>query len=163
MRRDMKRELIDQFKGNLTRYMELRGLNPRSLSLAAGLGATAVRDIIEGKSSEPRYSTIRCLSGALRCQMTDLVPDDPTWPSLPDQKQETNEPALTESVIGLAVVACDEAEAALKRKFSPSSRAEYVIRLCRWIASQANDSGELPSVDELRKLITFHIESNNSN
>jgi len=50
---------------NLRRLMDEQGLNPRKLSLLAGLNATAVRDMIEGRSRFPRYDTIQSLSDVL--------------------------------------------------------------------------------------------------
>ena len=41
------------------------GYNPRSLSLAAGLGMTAVRDILDGRIASPRYQTLEALSRLL--------------------------------------------------------------------------------------------------
>jgi transcriptional regulator with XRE-family HTH domain len=50
---------------NLRTLMEERGFNPRSLSLKAGLNATAVRDMLEGRSRFPRYDTAQALAAAL--------------------------------------------------------------------------------------------------
>jgi transcriptional regulator with XRE-family HTH domain len=50
---------------NLRALMEKRGYNPRSLSLQAGLNATAVRDMLEGRSRFPRYDTVQALALAL--------------------------------------------------------------------------------------------------
>jgi transcriptional regulator with XRE-family HTH domain len=50
---------------NLRRLIDEQGLNPRKLSLLAGLNATAVRDMIEGRSRFPRYDTVEALSAAL--------------------------------------------------------------------------------------------------
>ena len=41
------------------------GYNPRSLSLAAGLGMTAVRDILDGRIASPRYQTLEALARLL--------------------------------------------------------------------------------------------------
>ena len=41
------------------------GYNPRSLSLAAGLGITAVRDILENRIVSPRYHTLESLGRLL--------------------------------------------------------------------------------------------------
>jgi phage repressor protein C with HTH and peptisase S24 domain len=41
------------------------GYNPRSLSRAAALGATAVRDILEGRIASPRYATLAALAKVL--------------------------------------------------------------------------------------------------
>ncbi len=50
---------------NLRRLMDEQGLNPRKLSLLAGLNATAVRDMIEGRSQFPRYDTVQSLADVL--------------------------------------------------------------------------------------------------
>ena len=61
-----KKETISlQWVGNLRRLMDEQGFNPRSLSLRAGLNATAVRDMIEGRSRFPRYDTVQALADAL--------------------------------------------------------------------------------------------------
>src|SRR5690349_14733394 len=49
----------------LRSMMEKKGYNPRSLSLKAGLNATAVRDMLEGRSRYPRYDTIKALADTL--------------------------------------------------------------------------------------------------
>jgi transcriptional regulator with XRE-family HTH domain len=63
---------------NLRRLMEDRGLNPRSLSLKAGLSATAVRDMLEGRSRFPRYDTARSLAEALDTTPALLMSDEKT-------------------------------------------------------------------------------------
>jgi hypothetical protein len=50
---------------NLRRLMDEQKLNPRKLSLLAGLNATAVRDMIEGRSRFPRYDTVQALADSL--------------------------------------------------------------------------------------------------
>ena len=50
---------------NLRLLMEKQGLNPRSLSLKAGLNATAVRDMLDGRSRFPRYDTIQAMANVL--------------------------------------------------------------------------------------------------
>ncbi len=50
---------------HLRALMTEKGFNPRSLSLKAGLNATAVRDILEGRAKSPRYHTIMALAAAL--------------------------------------------------------------------------------------------------
>jgi transcriptional regulator with XRE-family HTH domain len=50
---------------NLRALMDKKGFNPRSLSLKAGLNATAVRDMLEGRSRFPRYDTVMALALAL--------------------------------------------------------------------------------------------------
>lgn len=49
----------------LNRLMREAGYNPRSLALAASLGPTAVRDILEGRVASPRYATLQALAAVL--------------------------------------------------------------------------------------------------
>src|SRR5580692_1750316 len=49
----------------LERAMRDAGYNPRSLSLAAGLGITAVRDILDSRIVSPRYQTLEALARLL--------------------------------------------------------------------------------------------------
>ncbi len=51
--------------GRLERAMRDAGYNPRSLSLAASLGMTNVRDILEGRVASPRYNTLEALAKVL--------------------------------------------------------------------------------------------------
>jgi phage repressor protein C with HTH and peptisase S24 domain len=75
----------------LTRLMRQAGYNPRSLSLAASLGPTAVRDIVDGRISSPRYATLQALAQILGVGVEQLVdgeapasgPPPPSTPSSP--------------------------------------------------------------------------------
>lgn len=61
---------------NLRALMQARGLNPRSLSLKAGLNATAVRDMLEGRTRFPRYDTVKALAGSLGVTPASLMGDE---------------------------------------------------------------------------------------
>ncbi len=61
---------------NLRALMEEQGYNPRSLSLRAGLNATAVRDMLEGRSRFPRYDTAKALADALSTTPALLMSDN---------------------------------------------------------------------------------------
>ncbi|MGB9151615.1 MAG: helix-turn-helix transcriptional regulator [Alphaproteobacteria bacterium] len=63
---------------NLRRLMDEQGFNPRSLSLRAGLNATAVRDMIEGRSRFPRYDTVQALADALETTPALLMSNSQT-------------------------------------------------------------------------------------
>lgn len=63
---------------NLRALMEQQGYNPRSLSLKAGLNATAVRDMLEGRSRFPRYDTAEALAAALDTTPALLMSDKET-------------------------------------------------------------------------------------
>lgn len=55
--------------------MRNSSLNPRSLSLKAGLGTTAVRDMLEGRVKFPRYDTVVALAKALNITPARLMGD----------------------------------------------------------------------------------------
>ncbi|MFY9288295.1 MAG: helix-turn-helix transcriptional regulator [Alphaproteobacteria bacterium] len=61
---------------NLRALMDEQGFNPRSLSLKAGLNATAVRDMLEGRSRFPRYDTAKALAEALGTTPALLMSDN---------------------------------------------------------------------------------------
>ena len=53
--------------------MRRAGYNPTSLAVAASLGGTAVRDIIDGRIASPRYATIQALARVLDVSPTVLA------------------------------------------------------------------------------------------
>lgn len=60
-----KTEQEPRWVAGLRQLMAAQGLNPRSLSLKAGLNPTAVRDMLEGRVKFPRYDTVESLAQAL--------------------------------------------------------------------------------------------------
>lgn len=56
----------------LTRRMPEKGFTPKSLSLAAGLNETYVRDILVGKSKNPATSKVAKLADLLECTLEEL-------------------------------------------------------------------------------------------
>ena len=60
---------------NLKLLMDKHGYNPRSLSLKAGLNATAVRDMLDGRSRFPRYDTIKAMAEVLETTPALLMGD----------------------------------------------------------------------------------------
>jgi transcriptional regulator with XRE-family HTH domain len=63
---------------NLRLLMDKHGYNPRSLSLKAGLNATAVRDMLDGRSRFPRYDTIQAMADVLDTTPALLMGDNDT-------------------------------------------------------------------------------------
>ncbi|MCF4166359.1 helix-turn-helix domain-containing protein [Zavarzinia compransoris] len=57
----------------IERRMTRLGSNPKRLAKEAGLGETAVRDILKGISDSPRVSTLTKLAKALGCTVADLT------------------------------------------------------------------------------------------
>jgi len=77
----------------LTRLMRQAGYNPRSLSLAASLGPTAVRDIIDGRIASPRYATLQALAGLLGVGVDYLVVGETAPVEPPPARGLTESPA----------------------------------------------------------------------
>jgi len=57
--------------------MKVLNLNPKSLSQKASLNDTAVRDILEGRSKNPRHDTLQKIAKALGCTLSDLTGERP--------------------------------------------------------------------------------------
>lgn len=58
---------------NLRRLMLAKGMNPKSLSRAAGgVGETYVRDILAGRSKNPKMSELQLVADALECSLDDI-------------------------------------------------------------------------------------------
>ena len=58
---------------NLRLRMEAKDLGPKALSLKAGLNETYVRDILKGRSLNPRQGHLQKLAAALECHVSDLT------------------------------------------------------------------------------------------
>ncbi|MFN7038177.1 MAG: helix-turn-helix domain-containing protein [Alphaproteobacteria bacterium] len=66
----MDKEILQE---NLKRLMQEKGYNMKSLSLAAGLNETAVRDILKSRVASPTYATLNRLAKILKCSVEDLT------------------------------------------------------------------------------------------
>ncbi len=77
-------KITAEFKRNLKDILEQRkGMtNPKRLSIEAGLGETAVRDILQNKSASPKLDTVQKIAKALNIPLYRLMP------SLIDQSYE---------------------------------------------------------------------------
>lgn len=68
--------MADPLREKMLRYMEMRGLSRRALSLNAGLSEGAVKAILSGHSRHPRYDTLEKLAAVLGCTVSDLIDDE---------------------------------------------------------------------------------------
>ena len=68
--------MADMLRDKMLRYMELRGLSRRALSLNAGLSEGAVKAILSSHSKHPRYDTLEKLANVLGCTVSDLIEDE---------------------------------------------------------------------------------------
>lgn len=61
---------------NIQRLMDERGTNASRLALDAGLGHTAVRDFLEGKSKSPKVATFEKIAHVLGVTIQDILSDE---------------------------------------------------------------------------------------
>lgn len=64
---------VTDFSRRLREFRARRGLSQRALCRAAGLSATAVQWLENGKHTNPRLSTLRGLAAALECTVGELA------------------------------------------------------------------------------------------
>ncbi len=76
MTNDLSDKLTAEFKKNLKDILEERKsvTNPKRLSIEAGLGETAVRDILQNKCNSPKLDTVQKLAKALQLPLYRLIP-----------------------------------------------------------------------------------------
>src|SRR5579872_5035151 len=82
--------MTETLPDRLDRLMREAGYNPRSLSLRAGLGITAVRDIIDGRIASPRYQTLEALARVLGVAVGRLANGAADQPA--DSRTESDSP-----------------------------------------------------------------------
>jgi len=111
-----KSPTLQHWVANLRRLMEEKGLNPRSLSLKAGLNPTAVRDMFEGRSRFPRYDTAQALADVLETTPAILMGDQKLTAVI-----GTQEPPFHQDIDLLTeIIAClQETSVELDRAISP--------------------------------------------
>lgn len=115
---------------NLRLLMESAGHNPRSLSLKAGLNATAVRDMLEGRTRYPRYDTVEALAAALETTPSGLMggPLNLNQDNKLEADPDTDIDLLTEIIARLQEVADEH-----KKKLPPHDFAAMVATIYRQV------------------------------
>ena len=92
MQKKQTDKLTREFKKNLKAILdERKGMtNAKKLSLEAGLGETAVRDILKDRSTSPKLETIYKLSQALKVPVYRLIPSmiDQSYAELAQKDEE---------------------------------------------------------------------------
>jgi SOS-response transcriptional repressor LexA len=58
---------------NILKCLERSGLTQKGAALKAGLSETAIRDIVVGRSKNPRYDTIKKIADLFGCSAEDLL------------------------------------------------------------------------------------------
>ena len=112
MPKNMPDKLTAEFKKNLKSILSERAstTNPKKLSIAAGLGETAVRDILKNRSASPKLETVQKLAIALRVPVYRLIPSmiDHSYNQLVEQEDEIQ---LLREASGLEYQSLDELRA----------------------------------------------------
>lgn len=87
----------------LNDLMESRGFNYKSLSLAAGLGETSVRDIIVGRTKSPKISTIKRIAAILQVTPEYFTSDSASDVLPSSQGLNENELGLLGAIQGIII------------------------------------------------------------
>ena len=110
-------KLTAEFKKNLRALLEERkgSTNPKQLSLKAGLGETAIRDILQNRSSSPKLETIEKIAGALNVPVYRLIPSmiDQSYEEIATLEEENR---LLKEVAGQDFTSMDELRKAAKER-----------------------------------------------
>ena len=116
-----------EWVSNLRRLMNEQGLNPRKLSLLAGLNATAVRDMIEGRSRFPRYDTVQALADALNTTPALLMTNEITGSEIRAKGDAfgKNIDLLAEIITRLQETAAETGRELTPREFAAMSATIY--------------------------------------
>ncbi len=92
MSKTVSDKLTAEFKRNLKAILEDRKdkTNPKKLSLEAGLGETAIRDILQNRSASPKLETIHKIANALNTPVYRLIPSmiDQSYEELATLREE---------------------------------------------------------------------------
>lgn len=151
---------------NLRALLVHRKLNPRALSLKAGLNATAVRDMLEGRARYPRYDTIESLAGALGVTPAQLmggtpesVISDTIYSCKKDPLADEDINLLTEIIARLQEVADEHSQ-----RLKPHDFAAMVVTIYRQVQGgyieKVTKAGLAPQIshllhyENLRKRVT---------
>lgn len=68
---------LPMIASNVQRLRKAAGMTQQQLAAAAGLSITAVSQIEQGQTPNPRADTIRALARALSCTTDDILNDTP--------------------------------------------------------------------------------------
>jgi transcriptional regulator with XRE-family HTH domain len=67
----------DQIAENIQRLIDAKRTNRRAVSLAAGMGHTAVRDIVNRKTKNPTFESLTRIAEALAVDVSEIIRSSP--------------------------------------------------------------------------------------
>jgi len=82
-------ERRERLNREIRRRIHLIGVSPKKLSLDAGLSETAVKDILSGKSANPKHDTLEKIARKLGCTVGDLTGERSSRRSSPENDANT--------------------------------------------------------------------------
>ena len=110
-------KITAEFKSNLKDILEQRKAvtNPKRLSIDAGLGETAVRDILQNKSASPKLDTVQKIAKALNVPLYRLMPSliDQSYDELETLREENR---LLKEVSDQSFTSMDDLRKAAKER-----------------------------------------------
>ncbi|MBI1300051.1 MAG: helix-turn-helix domain-containing protein [Alphaproteobacteria bacterium] len=117
MAKHLDDKLTLEFKKNLTEILAQRKgkTNAKKLSLDSGLGETAIRDILQGRSGSPRLETIHKIAKGLKVPVYRLIPSmvDQSWEQVNDLEEENK---LLREIAGSDYETLDELRELVKKR-----------------------------------------------
>lgn len=138
---------------NLQTLLDEREMNPRQLSLQAGLNATAVRDMLSGRARSPRYDTLQAIARVLDTTPAYLMGDAATRHGLRNGtvRESDKIELLTEIIARLQETADD-----LERTLSAKELAQMAVTLYQQILSDEAATASTQAIDkQARTLVSY--------
>jgi transcriptional regulator with XRE-family HTH domain len=144
---------------NLEALMERRNFNPRSLSLRAGLNATAVRDMLEGRSRFPRYDTVQSLAAALETTPALLMGDNSIASEVAEAGLGKEMDLLTEVITRLQEVITETG-----RELSPRDFAAMTMTIFKRMQSTEDRKKKISEIrPQIHDLLDYELLRKKSN
>lgn len=138
---------------NLQNLLAEREMNPRQLSLLAGLNATAVRDMLSGRAKSPRYDTLQAIARVLDTTPAYLMGDAAIRHSLKNGGLGESDriELLTEIIARLQETADDMA-----RKLSAKELAQMAVTLYQQILTDEAAAASVQAIEkQARTLVSY--------
>jgi len=160
-----KQDKQPKWLDNLRALMASKEFNPRSLSLKAGLNATAVRDMLEGRAKFPRYDTIEALARALDVAPAQLMGGGFDLPEREGEKtvsktSQAENDALADDDLNLLteiITRLQETAHEYRQSLKPKDFAAMVTTIYREVQSKPSTtkSGKAAIDSHAHHLITY--------
>lgn len=138
---------------NLQRLLDERGMNPRQLSMQAGLNPTAVRDMLSGRVRSPRYDTLQAIAKVLETTPAWLMGDAVTRHDLrqSNRSEHARLELLTEIIARLQETAAD-----MKRPLAAKELASMAMTLYRqMLADDPAATSTIALTKQTRALVSY--------